>query len=257
MKRLSCVSCGAPLGARQLDRRLGTAACAHCGSIFDLAKPPHAAEPDVRSNAGDDHGSTDAGFDSFRANAPVPSRFRLDRRHDRLRISWRWFSLHGLYLLVFAIAWDSFLVFWYIQPTPLSFKLFALAHVAAGIAITYAAIANLLNRSTITLTRTSLSVRHRPILWLPAPTIRTAEIAQFCVIEQRKRFNQNENHPRSHFQLRAVDRDNRQRELLALDAADEALFLERMLEQTLGLRDRPVPGEPVPGEIALKQQFLG
>jgi hypothetical protein len=46
-------------------------------------------------------------------NAGRPERFEVDEQSGDLRIHWKWPAFIAIPLLLFSLAWDSFLVFWY------------------------------------------------------------------------------------------------------------------------------------------------
>lgn len=235
MRRLTCASCGASLGADQIDRRLGIITCSHCGSIFELTKrrPEQGADDEMESSE----------LDEYRAIAPLPKKFRLREQQDGMKISWRWLNRHGLFLAFFAIAWDAFLVNWFAASTPIFFKIFAIAHVAAGVGLTYTAIAYLLNTTTVSLTKDRLRVWHWPLPWLPAPTIKTSNIEQFYVVEELKKDSDGDFAGCS-YHLNLVTKDNVKRKIVTnFDEVEPALFLEQTFEQMLGIKDRPVAGE--------------
>ena len=88
-----------------------------------------------------------------RREAPRPERFRQERSGTRTTIAWRWFGFQFLFLALFCVVWDAFLVLWYTMATgptmPLMMKLFPLLHVAAGIGLTYYTLAGFLNRTSV------------------------------------------------------------------------------------------------------------
>jgi hypothetical protein len=92
------------------------------------------------------------------ARVGIPERFTLEESGGTLRIQWKWQRVFGLALAVFAIGWDTFLVFWYLGismegPRALEMMLFPIGHVAVGIVLPYLAAAFLVNE------RSSKSVR--------------------------------------------------------------------------------------------------
>jgi hypothetical protein len=64
---------------------------------------------------------------SERPRAPKPPSIHVEPNFDSLNITYRWWSGKFLFLLLFCIAWDSFLIFWYSmvsmvsQGTPLDY----------------------------------------------------------------------------------------------------------------------------------------
>jgi len=109
------------------------------------------------------------------------------------------------------------------------------------VAITYATLAGLLNRTTITVDAARLTVRHGPVPWRPLPTLARGEIEQLYVTREVSR---GKNGVSVSFSVRAVTRGHSGLPLVkGLDQLDQALWLEQEFEQHLDLRDRPVAGE--------------
>ena len=261
MRSLSCQVCGAALSADAVDRRLAIVTCAHCGALFDLAGRAGrgtAAEPagdSAGESAGDLAGAAVRGTpivdranaaSPARAPAPLPVGFAVSDHAGTLSVVWRWFQTKHLLMLGFCVAWDSFLVFWYAtaftQPdAPWLMRVFPVAHVAVGVALSYATVAGLLNRTRITVDAAQLRVRHGPMPWLPQPTLARRDIEQLYVTREVSR---GKNGVSVTFSVRAVTRDHRGLLLVkGLDQLDQALWLEQEIERHLGLRDRPVAGE--------------
>lgn len=243
MHALSCKSCGAAMRGDGFDRRLGVVVCAHCGAIFDLTRRAdrEAVLPELPV--------APAGKAAGGARAPValPAGMVVDRQGPgRLAVRWRWFQWPALFLLFFAVAWDSFLVFWYgivftMPDVPWIMAVFPLVHVAVGVAITYTAVAKLLNRTTVDCDGMALRVRHGPLPWWPQPTVPVAALEQLYVERKVKR---GKNGTTVSWNLLAVTRDHSGLPLVTgLDDLDQALWLEQELEDGLGIRDRPVAGE--------------
>lgn len=221
------------------DRRLGVVACEHCGAIFDLTRRAprgeRASEPVPRA-APD------------RAPVALPPGFRVRREgHRLLEVRWRWFQPTALFLLCFAVAWDVFLVGWYATalsggPTDWVAVLFPVAHVAVGVAITYTALARLLNHTHITCTQGVLRVRHGPLPWWPQPTLPVRDLEQLYV--ERKVTHHKNSGTTVRWNVLAVTRDHTGLPLVrGLDTLQQALWLEQEVEDVLGIRDRPVAGE--------------
>ena len=244
MEPFVCSSCGAALRAEDLDRRLGVATCSHCGAMFDL-RSRASRRPEVDPSAGAAHASSEAAAPRERPEVPMPERFRVGRRGKDLIVTWRWFKPVALFLLLFAVAWDSFLVVWYTlaleDGAPLFAILFPLGHVAVGVGITYIALTMLLNRTTVAVSGGMLTVRHGPLPWRPAPTIRAVDLEQLYVERVTKR---SKNGTTVTFTVRAVTRDHKgQKVVTGLERLEQALYLEQQIERSLGIEDQPVAGE--------------
>ncbi len=241
MQALQCKSCGAAMRAASFDRRLGVVVCDHCGAIFDLTRRSD------RATSAPELESAPRGPAPTRAPVALPDRFRVDSGPGgMLVVSWRWFQLPMLFLLFFAIAWDSFLLFWYAMAftqadAPWIMVVFPIAHVAAGVAITYGAIAGLVNRTRVLCSADTLKVRHGPLPWFPRPTIAVADLEQLYV---ERKVNHSKQSTTVTWNLLAVTRSHKGLPVVkGLDTMQQALWLEQELEQKLDIRDRPVAGE--------------
>ncbi|HOA74013.1 MAG TPA: hypothetical protein PL151_07815 [Phycisphaerae bacterium] len=230
---LNCPNCGADIDTEEVNIPAALARCTACRTVFSLADPSQATRG-TRLPA------------SPRAEVPLPPAIRVDQWGHELVMSRRWFTPAVLFLVFFCIAWDSFLVFWYSialsgEDTPWIMIVFPVAHVAVGIGLTYLCLASLFNKTRIRVAGGELSVRHGPIPWRGRVRLATADIEQiFCT----EKVVSGENRQSSTYRVNAMLTDGRKIELLSgLPEADQALYIEQMLEDHLGITDRPVGGE--------------
>jgi hypothetical protein len=177
--------------------------------------------------------------------APMPENITVEQQADGLRLSYRWFSGKFVFLALFCFVWDAFLVFWYTtaltQNANIIMLIFPVLHVAVGLALTYYTLAGFYNRTFISVGRGTLSIQHRPMPWFGNRTLQASDIAQLYT-EQITASGKNG--PRVTYQLSAVSLENRKIKLLAgLDSPDSARFIERQIEDWLGIKDRRVEGE--------------
>lgn len=248
--QLNCGQCGAPVRAADLHLDRGIAVCSACGSVQRLSGPTAADAPS--------HSETPANRKPP-GDVPVPARFTVEDGGHELTIRQRWFQWALLFLLFFAIAWDSFLVGWYWMltsgpfggndgmpgPFKLIFFIFPIAHVAVGVGLTYFVLAGLLNTTVIRVADGMLSVRHGPIPWRGNLDLPTDGIEQiFCQNKLHKSRNDDGHTTTSmQYEVHAVVSGEKKKLLGGLHEADHALFVEQRLERFLNLEDRPVPGE--------------
>lgn len=236
MRNLSCQLCGATLTADQLDRRLAIIACNHCGGIYDLTKQRGSEQRNESERLDGDQ----IQYLNERAPAALPEKFRIEKSAGRFSIYWRWFEYSGLFLLVFAIAWNSYMFNWIVELW--EGDLFLAAHVAVGISTAYGALANILNTTRINVDGKTLKIKHYPLPWFPAPSLKVGEIEQIYVAE--KYSDDKEGNRKFHYNVNAVMRDNSNRKLLTkLSSVEHGLYLEQEFETFMGIRDRPVAGE--------------
>ncbi len=217
-----CVNCDAFIPAVDINIKTMAAKCASCDHIFSIAPP---ANPDSRSYFDFGMGSELSG--AFDGEPPRPKRILVESGPGtELYLKKRWFSPAVIALLIFGIAWDSFLVFWYsiafTQPdTPWIMIVFPIGHLAVGVAITYTAIAGLINTTHIIADKYSISVRHRPIPWFGNKEIDFKDIRRLAV--ERDTYNQHDT-PTQQYKIMA-DVDGTEVKLLSGLEPSEARYI--------------------------------
>lgn len=177
--------------------------------------------------------------------APRPENVSVTQEVDGLRIRYRWLSAKYVFLILFCMAWDGFLIFWYrialTNPSPGNIMLwFPIAHVGVGIGLTYSTLAGLVNHTSVRVSNNELTIRHGPLPWFGGRTIPASEVGQ---IYREELTSTTRNGTTTRYRLSAVLRDERKRTLLTCDSADTALFVEQEAERYLGIADRRVAGE--------------
>jgi hypothetical protein len=177
--------------------------------------------------------------------APMPENVTIEHRPEGLTLSYRWFSAKFIFLAIFCLLWDGFIVFWYsmaaTEGAPWIMLVFPLLHVAVGVGLTYYTIAGIYNRTTITVGQGRLSIVHAPFPWPGNRILQSPELGQ---LYSEERVSQGRNGPSVSYQLSAITRDNRKIKLIAgLESPDSVRFIERQIEEWLGIRDRKVEGE--------------
>lgn len=210
-----------------MDFDLKVARCTACDSVFSYAAQAVALSP----------------------RPPTPDDTNVRERQDggALVLEYRWFGVQTVILGVFAVFWNLFLFGWYVaafaspDPDPVAF-LFPLLHVAGGVAITYIAVATLLNATTVRVDkRDGISVRHGPVPWRGNLDLPVARISQLYL---QSRIVKGKRTERTVWDLVALDPDGTSTRVLpSIDDQRRARFLEHRAEQFLGIVDRAVPGE--------------
>ena len=180
-----------------------------------------------------------------RPEVALPDKFHLREDHEGLEISWRWFGLGAVFLVFFAIAWNSFLVFWYAMAVggraPWIMFVFPLIHVAVGVTIGYTAIAQLFNRTRIRVTFRDLIVDHAPLPWRGNRRVERAGIEQ---LYGKMKVSHGKNGTTTTYTLWMRIRDGKQTQLIGSGLEEEQILaLEQKLEAALQIADVPVPGE--------------
>jgi hypothetical protein len=246
---VSCKRCQAAIPAEDVNvehvERM-VAKCRACNAVFDFSDQLEGALPAARTRGKVPlpermrvvHGATsDARLASYRSSAGAPT---------EVTIEWRWFhpSRH-LFMLLFAICWNAFLVFWYTTAFsgsgPWLVYVFPLGHVAVGVGIGYGALAGLLNKTTVAVSGRELIVRHGPLPWRGNHRIPASEVLQFYAVEKEDR---GKNGVTLTYGVKAVMNGGRELSLVTkLTESGQALYLEQALETALGIADAPVAGE--------------
>jgi hypothetical protein len=191
---------------------------------------------------------TQRGVDDQRSRErlPVlqPNRFLVDQRNEELQIRYRWFRWTVLFMALFCVVWDGFLVAFF-MPAVLrgawQFALFGSLHAAVGVGLTYATLAGFLNRTRIRTTGRRIRIDHGPLPWLGNRTIDADSIEQlFC----REKRGTSRSGARYSYEVRALLKNGRQVTLVGnLVEPEEAAYLEQQIERRLGIQDRPIAGE--------------
>ena len=226
--KLTCDDCGATVPPDNINIARAMAKCDRCGSVFGFA--------DQVPNRG---------ADRERARVPMPKGVEVIDLGGDLTILRRWFSPKFLFLIVFCLIWNGFLVVWYsialaADEAPWMMLVFPVLHVAAGVGLSYYTLCGFVNRTVIRVGQGRLRIRHTPLPWPGNREVDTSRLEQlFCTEEVRR----SKNGTSITYKLRANTRAGESLELLNVDEREQALFLEQRLEAALGIRDRPVKGE--------------
>lgn len=185
---------------------------------------------------------------------PMPNGIDLQRGAGTIRITRRWFSPVHIFLLVFAIIWNT-IVFGFFGVAMIGgggiFGLFMLPFFAAGAFVAYSAITGFVNSTTIDLSNGALSVVHKPLPWPGATTIPSGEITQLYSVERVHHHSSSSSGGRRStstsytYEVRVIHgSENRETKLVSgLGEANQALFIEYTIEHHLGIVDRAVRGE--------------
>lgn len=239
--QIDCPTCRARLAEDDIDRVRMIARCSACNAVFDCSAPP-------------------AGPQRRRAPVPMPPQITVleaphresaepgyrepaTRGGPAVTIVRRWYMHLVWAIFVFLVFWNAVLSQFVSRSSdaPLVFRLFPLIHFGAGLWVGYWALALLFNRTTITVTDDTISVRHAPLPWPGNRVVRVADVAQLYTAEN---VAKGRNRQTRSYELLAVMTDGtRQGIVQGLPEAAQALFLEQRIEERLGIVDVEVGGE--------------
>ena len=251
---ITCETCGAKIPSANVNVSTMIAKCDRCQTVFDFtsqvnvhrnvapAVAPPKARPEVPMPPGIRVERDGTGGDAF---AGMSYRQSAGAQQQPLTIHRRWFSPTDLFLLVFAAFWDSFIIVFYLgilkSGAPLFAALFPLIHLGVGVALTYRAIAGLLNTTTIDVKDGSLRVRHHPLPWRGNRSVPIDSITQlYCTSEVRR----NKRGTMHTYDVHVSQSDGTSFVLVrGLPKLDQGLFIEQEVEKALGIKDVHVAGE--------------
>ena len=212
-----------------IDFDTGIATCAHCQAVMSFAEDLKLSKAKALPA-------------SVKAKAGRPENLEIEDTPLRLRLSRRWYHPGLFFLLFFCIAWNSFLIGWYAMGSQMGdvgiiMFIFPIGHVAVGVSLTYGVIAGFLNRTTVEVSASELSVKHGPVCWKGNQRLAASEISQiYCKVS--KRAVRAEGSPAMAPTLYAKLHNDRRIKLLAKAGELETqLYLEQRLEERLGIRD--------------------
>ena len=158
-----------------------------------------------------------------------------------------WFQPMAIFMAFFTVIWCGFLVFWYSiaigTGAPLIMSLFPLIHVAVGLYLIYHTLCMFFNKTYFHLYKDKMAVVHQPIPWFRGnKDYKIDEIEQFYV---KEKVTQGKNGTKRSYRLRAKLKNQKDVSILALPEmkAQQAQRIEEMLENFIGINDRPVSGE--------------
>ena len=180
----------------------------------------------------------------------IPDNLEIGTSFQNLRITRRWFGLKFIFLTLFVIIWDAFLISWYSRAfspnffqggADFMFVLFPLGHVAVGIGLTYYVLAGYLNKTIIDVNFNSITIRHAPIPFWGNKKVSSKTVRQlYC---KKDDYYGGRNGYRS-FAVHAITSERKNIKLLSgLDNSEQALFIEQEIEKFLKIEDKPVKGE--------------
>jgi hypothetical protein len=208
------------------------ARCEHCGALFALRGAPWGAA------------EMDASRAIPRQKVPMPKGIEVVDFGTTLEITRRWFHPMYLFLLVFCVFWNGFMVVWHGMSLLMGawfMSCFGLFHTAVGVGLAYFTLAGLVNRTVIRADRSMIDVRHGPLPWPGSKSLPAEQIDQLYCKESVSHGN---NGPQHRYSVEVALKGNTLSTLLkGLEDAGHALYIEQELERHLGIEDRPVRGE--------------
>jgi hypothetical protein len=181
------------------------------------------------------------------------SGIQIERSDKELRLTKAWYDKkNARFLIFFASLWNLIIgVFWLYIPieiiltqdlTKLSQIVFLIPHTIIGLLFIYYLIAIYKNYIVISVTDTVLIVEHEPLPWVITQRISSSKLLQLYV--KQEGILKTKKEVIKLYDLCAKLKDGTDVKLLSsLPSEDVGQFLEKQIEQYLGIIDQPIEGE--------------
>jgi hypothetical protein len=174
---------------------------------------------------------------------PIPEGWEIDDRMSSIIIRYKWSKKIALVLLIFSVFWNGFLVFWFLLPTPIFFKLFAIIHAGVGVGLVWYSLCSFLNETKISISRYELAITHSPI---PFPTYKNMILEKFDIqqIYITQKTNDKKGNTTYSYVLNVLSPKNNVRKLsLSYDNYEQAIFVKRKVEECMSIEPQEIEGE--------------
>ncbi|MCC7014909.1 MAG: hypothetical protein IT454_20270 [Planctomycetes bacterium] len=229
LELLVCPSCSQVLTRGDYDEKRGQLSCPRCATSVPLARLAPAAS---------------LGQPVQPLDSPLPREIELARDERGPVLRWRWFQPLFWVLAAVGVMWNGALLLWFVgidgsrAPHGLMYSLLALFG-AAGLALSYLALAGLVNSSSIRVQRGELEVRHAPLPWFGTARMATSEIASFDVRRRESRDSRTGRRTAFH-ELWLTTTAGRSRRLLQHGQSEAHMrWIARWIEGELAARGAP------------------
>lgn len=231
-EKLSCPECRSAIQPDQININMLLAKCSDCGLVFSFEDRAPAPSP-----------RTEASFQpKDRGEIPMPPGIEAQALLSELNLQISWRNRARGFLTFFTIIWNLFVIpfaIFAILSGELQVLLFLSLHLLVGVSLLYLLLANLLNKTTIQVTRRKLFVEHAP---LPIPArgdreIDARDIRQLYVEEYVA--STTNGRPNIRYALYArLHAGPRLRLMKGLKNAEEGLYIEQQIEQFLDIENQ-------------------
>lgn len=234
---LRCKRCEAPISKENINPHTGVATCDVCYAVF-----PAGPAADIKQNP-----TTNKTNPQPPIPIPIPDGWSIRKHNATLEMTYRWFKGYYVLFLLLAAVW---IFFRWMDHTPSTHIGYTWMMVGMGTFFMYWILAGLLNTTTVQVGAGVLSINHSPVPWFGGCEISTSHIKQlYCKEQHYVRTYRNKNRPPTHvnrtrYSLHAVLKTGSEKVLIKnVEDALQVLFLEREIEDHLGIQDKPVVGE--------------
>lgn len=174
----------------------------------------------------------------------LPEKIELNEYPDYLHITRKWFGMQVVFMTVFALFWNVFLVRFYAgmdeEATDAFTSLFPLIHVAVGIGVSYYAIVGWFNKSNIFVSRDAIEINHKPLPWFGHKKLKSSDLKQLYT---KEKVSSSRNGTTVTYELHAVLNNGTNTKLLSgLENSEQGLYIEQEIEKYLNIKNTPIKG---------------
>lgn len=175
---------------------------------------------------------------------PLPKNIDLITEYDAIVLRRTWKSPVAYFLTFFSLFWNGFMVVWMtiaITKGQWAMAAFGSIHATVGLVLIYVTLALFLNKTDIRIDSYNLSIKHYPLPWFGQIQLPVESIQQvYC----KEKVSRNKNGTSITYDVHCLDHNTFSKKLISgLNDQEQARFIEREIEKTLGIKDRPVSGE--------------
>lgn len=255
--QISCPSCKNPVMFEDINHKKRIAKCASCHEVFRFSEDDltttnssHKANeldtPDAQETKEESHTKAPPrSADSSQEPAlfALPSGVTLQRDEQQLRIHWRWYTPVAYLMVFIGIAWNVSLLsmIWKTFSGDFIAEVVPCFFLVFGFGLIYAGIVFLVNETTISVQHKTLSIRHTPLPWSGNRTFSVDDLEQFFC---KQHICRKKRETSVGYGLYAISRNGKQIEILnGIEDPEKVWFIERILEEHLGIADQRVFGE--------------
>jgi len=223
---VNCKRCHHSIPAEDINLETNFAKCEKCDAVFDF-----------RDQVSSTHTAS-------RPSVASPKGIDLQTTMDGLEIVRRWYSPKILFLVLFCLFCDGFMVVWFgiaISKQQWAMAAFGTLHGLVGVGLTYFVVCGFINRTHIQISFQNISIKHQPMPWFRTKTVPLADIQQ---VFSKRKVHQNKNGRSYSYEVHYLDQVDKENKLLpGLANPEQALYIEQEIEKTLGIHDAVVEGE--------------
>ncbi len=185
----------------------------------------------------------------------MKEKLQIQQTRGQLSIQWRWFQPMAFFMLFFSLFWNLItLVIAGVMAAEGNFPWPLSIHLLAGLGVGYYTLSLFLNKTRITVNRQQLSVVHSPLPWWGNRTIPSRELEQVFVIQSG--YKKSGSKTTLLYAVRAKLRGNKSSSIVeSLASEQQALEIEKLIEQYLNIRDEAIAAPVSDLESRLRERF--